>query len=68
MPVVSTPVADTASFDGHVAVGDGAEEISRLLAMALRNPEENREARMEFSERNTWDRRAREYLELLDAL
>ena len=67
-PVVSTPVADTGSFDGHVAVGSSAEEISGLLATAVRNPGKDREARMTFAQRNSWDQRARAYLELIDVL
>ncbi len=67
-PVVSTPVADTGSFDGHVAVGNSAEEISDLLATAVRNPGKDREARMAFARRNSWDQRARAYLKLIDVL
>jgi hypothetical protein len=49
-------------------VGYSAQEISSLLAAALSDPGENKATRIGFAERNSWDQRAREYLELIHSL
>jgi glycosyltransferase involved in cell wall biosynthesis len=67
-PVVSTPVADTDSFDGHVRVGRDADEIARMLHEA-RDPDDSRATRrVRFAEANSWDVRASDYVDFVASL
>lgn len=70
-PVVSTPIADAASFEDHVAVGGNAGEIADLLRRALQ-AHDGGEPRRAFARRSTWHARACRYRdfvhEVADAL
>lgn len=67
-PVVSTPVADTDSFAGLVAVGRTAEEITDLLRAAVREPPADADARRAFAAANSWDARARQIVDFVASL
>ncbi|MBN2563041.1 MAG: glycosyltransferase [Phycisphaerae bacterium] len=67
-PVVSTLFADAESFDGLVRVGETPDEVVAMLRDAAFMPCCDAEARVEFARRNTWDRRATEYVQFVDAL
>jgi glycosyltransferase involved in cell wall biosynthesis len=67
-PVVSTPVADTHSFENHVLVGHGPAEVTAHLRAALAARDENAAARVEFARANSWDARAAEYVSFIASL
>lgn len=69
-PVVSTPVADTQLFEGHVAVGSSPAEITRLLRLALSQCLDPlpRAARRSFAARNTWQARAQQFRDYVSNL
>ncbi|MFQ5430865.1 MAG: glycosyltransferase, partial [Phycisphaerae bacterium] len=67
-PVVSTPVADTDGFEGLVRVGRTAGEVTDLLREALAATPADTDRRVAFARRNSWDDRAAEIVEFLDAL
>ncbi len=67
-PVVSTPVADTESFDDLVAVGRTPEELITLLRRALSEGAARAEARQSFADHNSWDARAAAYARFVASL
>lgn len=67
-PVVSTPVADTESFGGHILVGRRPDEIAALLRAALGERDHHAGERMRFAQANSWDVRAAEYLSFIASL
>ncbi len=67
-PVVSTPVADTDSFEGLIRVGSSAVEIIEHLRAALAQKDEGVDARVRFARANSWDARATEYVSFIDSL
>ena len=68
-PVVSTPVADTDSFEGLILVGSSADHIIEHLRTALAQKDEGKDARVIcFANANSWDTRARDYVTFIDAL
>ena len=60
-PVVSTPVADTHSFDSHVTVASDSDAMIGAIREAL-NQHSTAPARIAFSDANSWAHRAREYV------
>jgi len=67
-PVVATPVADTAAFEGLVRVGRDADEIAGHLRAALAEGEQGAERRVGFARANSWDARAAQYASFIAAL
>jgi glycosyltransferase involved in cell wall biosynthesis len=66
--VVSTPVADTESFAGHVRVGGSPTAVTEHLRAALAEGAENAAARVAFARANSWDARAAEYVSFIASL
>ena len=67
-PVISTPVADTESFGELVQVARTASEMAARLRDALAAPPATRAPRVAFAQENSWDVRAREYVQCVAAL
>jgi glycosyltransferase involved in cell wall biosynthesis len=67
-PVVSTPVADTASFEGLVRVGCGTDEIVAHLRAAVAEGDDQSARRVRFARANSWDVRASAYASFVAAL
>ncbi len=67
-PVACTPVADTDSFEGCVAVARGVEEMTARLRDAAAAPGANVASRVNFARRNSWASRARDCARFLAAL
>ncbi|HWL92610.1 MAG TPA: glycosyltransferase, partial [Phycisphaerae bacterium] len=65
-PVVTTPVADTASFGSLVRVGKNHAEVIAGLAEALiRLPPDDVPQRQAFARENDWNARARQYVQFM---
>lgn len=60
-PVITTAVADPASFNGLVGVGRTPEEIVSLLQSSLASEAKDAETRVQFARENSWDARAAQY-------
>jgi glycosyltransferase involved in cell wall biosynthesis len=67
-PVVSTPVADTDSFEGLVRVGHSADEIAGHLRAALSEGDTRADQRVAFARANSWDARAADYVSFIASL
>ena len=67
-PVVSTPVADTDSFEGLVRVGHDADEIVEHLRAALAEGSAQADRRVAFARANSWDARAADYVSFTASL
>jgi len=67
-PVVSTPVADTDSFEGLVRVGRDADEIVAHLRAALAEGDAHADRRVAFARANSWDARAADYVSFIASL
>jgi len=67
-PVVTTPVADTESFGDLVYVAHDAAEMIAHLRAAQTSAAARAAARIAFAQQNSWDVRAREYLDFLRTL
>ena len=67
-PVVSTPVADTELFEGHVAAGSDPDEIVTLLRAALADDGAQAAARVRFARANSWDVRAAEVVSFASSI
>lgn len=67
-PVVTTPVADTESFGDLVYVAQDVAEMVAHLRAAQSDADARAAARIAFAQQNSWDVRAREYLDFLGAL
>ena len=67
-PVVTTPVADTASFGEHVQVGRDTPEIAALLRAAVGETGDHAAARVRFAQDNSWEVRAAEYVRFVASL
>lgn len=67
-PVVSTPVADTESFEGLIRVGRGSDEIAAHLRAALAEDGDQAAQRVRFARANSWDVRARDYVSFIASL
>jgi glycosyltransferase involved in cell wall biosynthesis len=67
-PVVSTPVADSQSFEGYVRVGRTPAEISDHVRAALAEAGGDTARRVEFARANSWEARAAEYVAFVNTL
>jgi teichuronic acid biosynthesis glycosyltransferase TuaH len=67
-PVVSTPVADTESFEGLIRVGRSSDEIAAHLRAALAEGGDQAAQRVRFARANSWDVRARDYVSFIASL
>jgi len=75
-PVVTTPVADTASFGELLVVGRNADEIVAGLRATIAGEAASqgltrvkaRDARVAFARANSWEARAREYVQFVGTL
>jgi glycosyltransferase involved in cell wall biosynthesis len=67
-PVVSTPVADTDSFEGLVRVGRSADEIVGHVRAALAEGDAQAGRRVSFARANSWDSRAADYVSFVASL
>ncbi|MBU0638813.1 MAG: glycosyltransferase [Planctomycetes bacterium] len=67
-PVVSTPVADTDSFEGLVRVGRDLDEIGEHLRAALAEGDERVAERVHFARANSWEARAADYVSFVASL
>ncbi len=67
-PVVTTPVADTELFGDLVYVAQDAAEMIAHLRAAQTSAAARAAARIAFAQQNSWDVRAREYLDFLRTL
>lgn len=67
-PVVTTPVADPASYEGLVTVARTAEEMVSALRAAESTATEGSAARVAFARRNDWSSRAAEIVRFLATL
>ena len=69
-PVVTTPVADTGSFQNLVRVGRDADEVADHIRGALVAEREApaSEARIGFARANSWDVRAAAYVDFVKSL
>ena len=57
LPVVSTPMQETAAMAAPIALAAGAEEFARALETALRSGPAARLERQAYARRNSWDAR-----------
>jgi glycosyltransferase involved in cell wall biosynthesis len=67
-PVVSTPVADTESFEGLIRVGRSPDEVVAHLRAALAEGGDQATRRVQFARANSWDVRARDYVSFIASL
>lgn len=67
-PVVTTPVSDTGSFGGLVAVARSAEEMADQLRAAVQEGADRAEARLAFARANSWETRARAFADFAEGL
>jgi hypothetical protein len=69
VPVVSTAIAEAAAHEGHVWVGANAEEIAIIIRQALSGERKvDLPARRQYLQRNTWEARARTFLQQLGSI
>lgn len=67
-PVVTTPVADPASYEGLVTVARTAEEMASALRAAESTATQGNAARVAFARRNDWSSRAADIVRFLATL
>lgn len=67
-PVVTTPVADTSSFDGLALVGRTHAEVIARLRQSLQHQSHAEDDRVSFARANDWRVRAQDYIHFAQAL
>ncbi|MFQ5805050.1 MAG: glycosyltransferase [Phycisphaerae bacterium] len=66
--VVSTPVADTESFEDCIRIGRNPNEVATLLRAALDEGAGKAAERIRFAQANSWEARAAEYVSFIASL